>query len=332
MQVTRDVAFLKNSENPTDGIYEEFIPRELGSPELNVKTSKSERREVEVAIQPLNENQIPAPEIYEENEADQDENIEEVGNEEIAEAEIENIEIPLRRGPGRPRKRYHPYQEHADQNPNSEEAHLAEVPTKQAVSGPDAKEWYRAMAAEVKSIIKNETWELVERPNDREVIGSRMVLRNKYKPDGKLERRKARIVARGFAQRPGVHFNQTFAPVARLGSIRLLVALAAEYGMSIRQFDVTTAYLNGVIEEEVFMETPNFLAEALESIIQTERNSSKIGITAKSMLKDLESGDKFCLLKKSLYGLKQAGRSWHVKLDGVLKRFGATPSNADPCV
>ena len=83
--------------------------------------------------------------------------------------------------------------------------------------------------------------------------------------------------------------------------------------MSIRQFDVTTAYLNGVIEEEVFMETP-------------------IGIRAKRMQIDLESGDKICLLKKSLYGLRQARRSWHVKLDGVLKKFGATPSNADPCV
>ena len=94
------------------------------------------------------------------------------------------------------------------------------------------------------SIIKNDTWELVERPNDREVIGNRIVLRNKYKPDGNLERRKARIVARGFAQRPGIHFNQTFVPVARLESIRILVSLAGEYGMSIRQFDVTTAYLN----------------------------------------------------------------------------------------
>ena len=343
VQVTRDVAFLKNSKNPTNGIYEEFIPEELDSPELNVGISKSERKEVEVAIQSLNQNWIPAQGIYEEDEPDPDENIEEDGNEEITEAEVEDIEVPLRRGPGRPakiltglrgrpRKRYCPYQKHVDQNENLEEAHLEEVPTKQAVSGPDAEEWYRAMADEVKSIIKNDAWELVERPNDREVIGSRMVLRNKYKPDGKLERREARIVARGFAQRPGVHFNQTFAPVARLGSIRLLVALAAEYGMSIRQFDVTTAYLNGVIEEEVFMETPNFLAEALENIIQTERNSSKIGIRAKRMQKDLESGDKVCLLKKSLYGLRQTGRSWHVKLDGVLKRLGATPSNADPCV
>ena len=64
--------------------------------------------------------------------------------------------------------------------------HLATVPTKQTVSDPDAKEWYSAMVAEVKSIMKNDTWELVESPNDREVIGSRMVLSNKYIPDGKL--------------------------------------------------------------------------------------------------------------------------------------------------
>lgn len=159
-----------------------------------------------------------------------------------------------------------------------------------------------------------------------------MVLRNKYKPDESIERRKARIVARGFAQQPGIHFNQTFAPVARLSSIRLLVALAANCGMTIRQLDVTTAYLNGVIEEEIFMETPRYLKEALETIIQTERTRNETRIKAEQMLEELKNGDKACLLKRSLYGLCQAGRSWYQRLDEVLRKFGAIPSNADPCV
>ena len=100
----------------------------------------------------------------------------------------------------------------------------------------------------------------LDHPDDRVIIGSRFVLRNKFKPDGTLERRKARLVARGFTQRPGIHFNETFAPVDRLSSIRLLVALAARNGMLIQQLDITTAYLNGVIEEEVLMEVPNLLA------------------------------------------------------------------------
>ena len=109
------------------------------------------------------------------------------------------------------------------------------------------------MATEVGSVLKNSAWVLVDWPSGKEVIDSRMVLRNKYKPDGSLEKRKARIVAQGFAQRPGIHFNQTFAPVTRLSSIRLMVALAADQGMTMRQIDVTTAYLNGTIEEEIFM-------------------------------------------------------------------------------
>jgi len=80
-----------------------------------------------------------------------------------------------------------------------------------------------------------------------------MVLRNKVNPDGTINRRKARVVAKGFAQRPGIHFNQTFAPIARMSSIRMLVALAVHYGMSIHQLDVTTAYLNRKIQESIHM-------------------------------------------------------------------------------
>lgn len=75
------------------------------------------------------------------------------------------------------------------------------------------------MAEEVKSLIKNNTWEIIDRPENSKIIGGRFVLRNKFKPDGTLERRKARMVAQGFAQRPGIHYNETFAPVACLSSV-----------------------------------------------------------------------------------------------------------------
>lgn len=106
------------------------------------------------------------------------------------------------------------------------------------------------MAEEIVSILKNDTWKLVKRPGSRDIIGSRIVLRNQFSRNGSSEKRKARLVGQGFAQRPGIHFNQTFAPVARIGSIRLLVALASNYGMSMQQLDVTTAYLNDSIKEE----------------------------------------------------------------------------------
>lgn len=159
-----------------------------------------------------------------------------------------------------------------------------------------------------------------------------MVLRNKFKADGTLERRKARLVAQGFSQVPGVHYNETFAPVARMESIRLLSSLATRYNMKIRQLDVETAYLNGELEEEVIMQPPKFLKDILEEIADMENETSELGTKCKCMLAELEKGDKVCLLKKALYGLRQAGRSWYTKLDTILKDLGATPTKSDPCV
>lgn len=229
---------------------------------------------------------------------------------------------------GRPRKVYRYAIEEENTTDVAEEAYLSEVPMRQAMNSAEADEWYNAMVLEIKSIIKNNTWQLVERPKDREIVGSRIVLRNKFAADGRLERKKARFVAQGFSQRPGIHFKETFAPVARLSTIRLLTSLAIQFGMSIRQFDVTCAYLNGELEEEIFMKSPKYLSQLLE-IIQTEEDN-EVDSKARQMLKELCEGSKVCLLNKSLYGLRQAGRSWHAKLDSELKAFGAKPTNADP--
>ena len=164
------------------------------------------------------------------------------------------------------------------------------------------------------------------------IIGSRFVLRNKFKPDGTLGRRKASVVARELFQRPGIHFNETFAPVARLSSIRLLVALKTKYEMLIPQFDVTTGYLNGIVEREVLVEVPELLTEGLEALMKSEAKNSDLGRKAKCMLTELETGNKVCRLKRSLYGSRQSERSGYTKLNKVLKNFGAKPSNADPCV
>lgn len=87
-----------------------------------------------------------------------------------------------------------------------------------------------------------------------------------------MERRKARVVAKGFAQRPGIDFNDTFAPVARLNSFRLLMALSEEFDMDIHQVDVTTAYLNGNIDEAVYMDKPDLLEQMLDKIAKEETN------------------------------------------------------------
>ena len=140
------------------------------------------------------------------------------------------------------------------------------------------------------------------------------------------------MVAREFSQRPGIDFNEIFAPVARLSSIRLLVAQAAKYEMLIQQFNVTTAYFNGIIEEEMLMEVAELLTEGLEALMKSEAKNSDLGRKAKCMVTELETRNKICRLKRSLYGWRQSGKIWYTKLNEVLKKFGAKPSNADPCV
>ena len=223
---------------------------------------------------------------------------------------------------GRPRRQHQPSRENAEFD-GSDLVNLAEVPFRSAMHSNDAEHWLKAIVSEVESILQHDTWKLVDRPKDKEVIGSRFVLRNKNHADGTLERRKARLVARGFAQRPGFHFNDTFAPVARMSSIRLLTSLSARRSMHIRHLDIASAYLNGDIDEELFMEPPQLLEDALRTI-STDRSSGKaVRERAASMLRELQTGDKVCLLKKALYGLRQADRSWHRTLDASLRRCEA---------
>lgn len=130
---------------------------------------------------------------------------------------------------------------------------------------PDRKnEWLDAVQSEVKSLIINDTFDVVSRPQNGKVIKCRTVLKNKFDANGVLKRRKARIVAKGCAQRPGIDFSGTFAPVARLSSLRLLMALAAKFDLTISQLDIETAYLNGNIDTDLYMELPDFLQNTLE--------------------------------------------------------------------
>jgi len=166
---------------------------------------------------------------------------------------------------GRPRKQYQVVTEQARDDEAAqisdevEMALLSEISISEAITGNDMEEWLDAMTNEVSSIVKNNTWELVKRPENKTVIGSRFVLRNKLNPDGSILKRKARLVAQGFLQKPGIHFKETFSPVARLSSVRIIVAAATKLNMKIHQFDVSTAYLNGEIQEELFMEPPKYL-------------------------------------------------------------------------
>ena len=275
--ITRDIVF-REDINTLPKKYEEFAPKNLFEKEGNetqnlapnpckvvIETVLSQNL-VEYEIQPDED-----PHDIVEGQKEHEENHEPAAAPRRARGKPTLLRTGLR---GRPRKVCQTI--NADvTRANAEFAFVAEIPVKEAVNRPDSKEWLDAMTNELKSIIKNQTWEIVDRPKDAEMIGSRMVLRNKYKPDETVEKRKARLVARDFAQRPGIHFSQTFAPVARLSSIPLIIMLAVQQKMKIHQLDITTAYLNGVLEEEIYTEPPSFIIEALEVLIQKGKSKQK---------------------------------------------------------
>ena len=183
----------------------------------------------------------------------------------------------------------------------------------EAFAGPDGEHWQTAAQVEIDALTTNGTWELVELPEGRKVVGSRWVFLIKRKADGTIDRYKARLVAKGYSQMPGVDYDQTWAPASRLTSIRAIFAQAAMEGHFIETIDVDNAYLNGTIEEqyEVYMEqAPGF---------EIKNPDSK--------------GRRWvCRLKKGLYGLKQSGRLWYQKLASELEAIGFTQIKSDPAI
>ena len=150
-------------------------------------------------------------------------------------------------------------------------------------------------------IEKNQTWELVSRPQHKNVIGVKWVFRTKLNADGTINKHKARLVVKGYAQVFGVDFSETFALVARLDTIRLVLALAAQKSWKVFQLDVKSAFLNGYLQEEIYVEQPEGFA-----------------VTGHE--------DKVYILKKALYGLKQAPRAWYSRIDEYLLSLGFTKS------
>lgn len=146
---------------------------------------------------------------------------------------------------------------------------------------------------------------MVDRPKDRNIIDDRWVFKVKRNSDDSVERHKARLVARGFSQEYGFDYWETFSPVVRFTSIRTILALAAQRRMKIKQFDVKTAFLNGDLEEEIYMEQPSGFSDGT---------------------------NKVCKLQRSLYGLKQASRCWNRKFKEFIQLFGFVACGADSCV
>ncbi|CAI7844952.1 unnamed protein product [Closterium sp. NIES-53] len=173
---------------------------------------------------------------------------------------------------------------------------------KEALESSDAEDWKKAMESELKSIKENGTWELVELPEGRKAITSKWLFKIKSDADGKIERYKSRLVAKGYQQKEKVDCKELFAPVVKPTTLGTLLAGATIKGWVVKQMDVTTTFLNDILEEEIFMAQP-------------ERFDDGSGRVLKMM--------------KALYGLKQAPRQWYLTLRGVLEEIGFTPSMAD---
>ena len=153
--------------------------------------------------------------------------------------------------------------------------------------------WINAMQEELNQFARSEVWDLVPRPNDKNVVGTKWIFKNKLDENGTIVRNKARLVAQGYSQIEGIDFEETFAPVARLESIRILLAIACSLKFKLYQMDVKSAFLNGLLEEEVYVEQPKGFEDA-------------------------KKPNHVYLLKKALYGLKQAPRAWYERLTQFL--------------
>jgi hypothetical protein len=169
----------------------------------------------------------------------------------------------------------------------------------EAIQSDNSTDWMDACAYEIDALTKSGTWELVDLPPGRKAVKSKWVF--KLKTDGRY---RARLVAKGFMQIPGIDFDETFSPVARFESLRLLLALAALEDWEIHQLDVKSVFLNGVLEEEIYMEQPQgFILAGQET--------------------------KVCHLRKAIYGLKQASRVWNLQFHAVLTELGFMRTYSD---
>ena len=163
--------------------------------------------------------------------------------------------------------------------------------------------WRQSMKEEIQALEDNGTWTLEHLPPGKRALGSRWVYKTKYLSNGDIERLKSRLVVLGNHQQEGIDYNETFAPVAKMTTVRVFLAIAASKNWALHQMDVHNAFLHGDLDEEVYMKLPPGFESSEPSLM--------------------------CRLRKSLYGLKQAPRCWFAKLVSALKGYGFIQSYSD---
>jgi ribosomal protein L12E/L44/L45/RPP1/RPP2 len=170
----------------------------------------------------------------------------------------------------------------------------------------DVYQWHEAMKEEIKALYENNTWRLVQLPAGRTAIGSKWVYKVKLNKDGGIDRYKARFCAKGYSQEQGIDYNETFAPVVKYKSLRIILALVTINDYELSQMDVHTAFLNATIKQEVYMKQPEGFEKGGENIV--------------------------CKLNKTLYGTKQAPHEWNEDFNSFTLTLGFKRCVSDTCV
>lgn len=168
----------------------------------------------------------------------------------------------------------------------------------------DWPDWKRAIEEELGSLAENDTWQLVDLPQGRRAIDCKWVFRLKLNSDGSIQKRKARLVAKGFSQRYGFDFSETYAPVAKMSTVRTMLALANHHDLVVHQMDVKSAFLHGRLTEDIYMRQP----------------------------RGFEEGNQVCKLNKSIYGLKQASKAWNDRFNQFAAQIGFHRCEEDACL
>jgi hypothetical protein len=175
---------------------------------------------------------------------------------------------------------------------------------KNLIEALNSPKWKEAMENEITALHKNKTWRLVPPKHGVNLIDCKWVFKVKRKADGTIDRHKARFVAKGYKQRYGIDYEDTFSPVVKIATIRLVLSIAVSRGWCLRQLDVQNAFLHGILEEEVYMKQP-------------------------PGFEDHNKPHHVCKLDKALYGLKQAPRAWYSRLSSKLIELGFRSSKSD---
>lgn len=177
----------------------------------------------------------------------------------------------------------------------------------EAITSKESIYWKHAMNEEMKSLKQNNTWDIVKLPENKQTVKNKWIFKRKLDEKGNVNRYKARLVAQGYSQKYGEEYDEVFAPVVRQTTFRALLTVAGKRKMSVKHYDIETAYLNGDIHHEIYMNQPEgYEVPGKEHYV--------------------------CKLKRSLYGLKQSANEWNKKLNDSLIQVGFKQGEIDPCL